>query len=75
MPVGPTPQVLALVTTRPEAVAYGGTGPVLVARDEDEQHRLAMWLSRITNADVHDLHNGVMVLLVNLPQGGGGSGS
>jgi hypothetical protein len=43
-----------------------------VARDEEEQARLAMWITRITNADAHDLHNGVWLLTVNLPQGGGG---
>jgi hypothetical protein len=71
MPAAPTPQVFAVVTTKPEICPYGGTGPVLVAQDEAEMERIAMWLTRITNAVPHDLHNGVVVLVVNLPAAGG----
>jgi hypothetical protein len=65
----PTPQVFCVVTTDPGRVLAGGA-PVFVAQDEEEQARIAMWLSRITNATVHDLHNGVFVLVVNLPGAG-----
>jgi hypothetical protein len=75
MPTSPPAQVFAVVTTRPEAVPYGGTGPVLVAQDAEEQERIAMWISRITNAIVHDLHNGVVLLVMNLPEAGGGGGA
>jgi hypothetical protein len=61
----PTPVVFAIVTTRQEAVPNGGMAPVFLARDEQEQYEIAMWISRITNANVHDFHNGVMMLVVN----------
>jgi hypothetical protein len=67
MAEAPTPQVFCIVTTDPDKVLPGGGAPVLVAQDEEEQARLAMWICRITNAIVHDLHNGVWLLVVNLP--------
>jgi hypothetical protein len=68
----PTPQIFCIVTTDPDRVAPGGGAPVFVANDVDEQARIAMWMSRTTDAIVHDLHNGVFVLTVNLPGSGGG---
>jgi hypothetical protein len=38
--------------------------PVFIAPNEVERDRLAMWLCRITNAVVHDLHNGTVILTV-----------
>ena len=74
MAESPTPRIFCIVTTDPSRVAPGGGAPVFVAKDLDEQARIAMWITRITNAIVHDLHNGVFMLTVNVPGGGGGSG-
>lgn len=74
MAEAPTPQIFCIVTTDPTRVTPGGGAPVFVAGDQDEQARIAMWISRTTNAAVHDLHNGVWMLTVNMPSGGGGGG-
>lgn len=66
MASSPTPKVFCVITTDKERVMPGGA-PVLIAKDEEEQGRLAMWICRITDAIVHDLHNGVWLLVVNLP--------
>ncbi len=66
MASSPTPQVFCVITTDKELVMPGGA-PVLIAKDKEEQSRLAMWICRITDAIVHDLHNGVWLLVVNLP--------
>ncbi len=60
----PTPVMFAIVTTKREAVS-GGMAPIFIAEDDQERERIAMWLSRITNAIVHDLHNGTLILTVN----------
>ena len=65
----PTPLFFAVVTTSKENVLYGGMAPVFYAKDEEEQRRVAMWISRITDAQVHDLHNGAVVLIANRTTG------
>jgi len=62
--VAPTPVMFAIVTTRKDSVS-GGMAPIFIAEDDQERERIAMWLTRITNAIVHDLHNGTLVLTVN----------
>lgn len=59
-----TPIMFAVVTTKKDTV-WGGMAPIFYAENEQEQVRIALWISRITNADVHDLHNGTMILIVN----------
>lgn len=44
-------------------VTDGGMGPVFVAGDRDEQQKLAMYLSRITQGVVHDLECGVLIVV------------
>jgi hypothetical protein len=61
----PTPVFFAIVTTKKDNVLYGGMAPVFYVESEEEQIRVAMWISRITNANVHDLHNGCLVLIAN----------
>jgi hypothetical protein len=56
--------MFAIVTTRKDSVS-GGMAPIFIAEDDQERERIAMWLTRITNAIVHDLHNGTLVLTVN----------
>jgi hypothetical protein len=57
--------ILATVTLpdSKEWVAAGGSGPVFVARDAGEQQRIAKYLSRITEGVVHDLENGVLIIV------------
>lgn len=58
----PMPNMFAIVTCNPDGVTYGGAAPVFVAPNEIERDRVAMWMSRMTNAIVHDLHNGTVIL-------------
>ncbi|HEY8414883.1 MAG TPA: hypothetical protein VIK99_03825 [Thermaerobacter sp.] len=55
--------ILAIVTTDRERVAAGAGAPVFHARDEDEAQQTAFLLSRILDAMVHDLENGVLILV------------
>ena len=57
----PSPVMFAVVTSKREAVS-GGMAPIFFAEDDKERDRIAMWISRITNATVHDLHNGTLIL-------------
>jgi hypothetical protein len=65
MAQAPTPVFFAIITTNRDRVLYGGMAPVFFAETKDEALRVAMWISRITNADVHDLHNDTVVLIAN----------
>jgi len=55
--------ILAIVTTDRERVAAGTGAAVFYARDEDEAQQTAFLLSRILDAMVHDLENGVLILV------------
>lgn len=61
-----TPQAVmfAVVTVNRDAIG-GGMAPIFYAEDIAERNRTAMWLSRITNCIVHDLHDGSLALIVN----------
>lgn len=61
----PTPKMFAIVTCDKNVVTSGGMAPVFVAPNEIERDRVAMWICRITNATVHDLHNGAVILTVS----------
>lgn len=60
----PTPVTFAVVTTNRKSTG-GGMSPIFYADDTVERDRVAMWLSRITNCIVHDIHDGTLVLTVN----------
>ena len=60
----PTPVMFAIIATNSKAV-QGGMAPVFMAKDEQEQHEIAMWLSRITNAVAHNLPGGTVIMTVN----------
>ncbi len=53
--------VLAIITLHPEMVAGGA--PIFVARNEDEQKRIALILSRVLKGMVHDLENGTYIIV------------
>jgi len=57
-------QVFAIVTLSPPGTVYGGTAPVFHVENEAERQRVAMWIARIANAQVHDLQNGSLLLLI-----------
>lgn len=54
--------LLAIVTSKRDAVGGGGT-PIFYAKDEEEQARLALYLARIVDGMVHDLGNGVYIIV------------
>lgn len=53
--------VLAAITLDHELVKEGA--PIFLARDRAEQEKLALYLSRILNGGIHDLENGVMIIV------------
>jgi hypothetical protein len=60
----PTPVMFAIIATNKDSV-QGGMAPVFMAKDEAEQHEIAMWISRITNAIAHNLPGGTVIMVVN----------
>lgn len=55
--------ILAVITLDSSLVAAGGGAPVFYARDQKEQDRIATYLARVTEGVVHDLENGVYILV------------
>lgn len=53
--------ILAIVTLQMSTVGEGS--PVFLARDEEEQQKVANYLARILDANVHDLENGSLILV------------
>lgn len=56
-----TQTILAVVTIKEDLVAGGA--PIFYAKNEKEQKRLALYLSRILKAMAHDLENGIYILV------------
>lgn len=54
--------ILAVITTDPRKV-NGGGAPIFYTESKDEQEKIANFLSRITEGVVHDLDNGVYILV------------
>lgn len=54
--------ILAVITLDPGLI-MGGGAPVFLARDLAEQDRISTYLARITEGVVHDLENGVYILV------------
>ncbi|MCL4426264.1 MAG: hypothetical protein M1299_12300 [Firmicutes bacterium] len=55
-------EVIYIIADDKDKVVAGGA-PILIAPEEVERERLALYLSRILNAMVHDLENGVLILV------------
>mgnify|MGYP000853806217 FL=1 len=55
--------ILAIVTVRRELVLEGGSTPVFYAPDRAEQDRISILLSKILLGMVHDLENGVCLIV------------
>lgn len=54
--------ILAIITTEHDKVSGGGT-PVFFSRTREEQDTIATTLARITEGVVHDLGNGVYIVV------------
>ncbi|GAB6136939.1 capping complex subunit for YIEGIA [Halanaerobaculum tunisiense] len=56
--------ILAIVTTKEEQdKVESGSAPIFYAADEEELEYIAMLISRLTKSMVHDLGNGVYILI------------
>lgn len=55
--------ILAVIALDSALVSAGGGAPVFYARDQEEQDRISTYLARITEGVVHDLENGIYVLV------------
>lgn len=53
--------VLAAVTLDKDLV--GGGVPIFLASDEEEQKKISTYLGRILEAVIHDLENGVFIVV------------
>ena len=56
--------ILAVVVQKEGRDKVGGCGtPVFYAEDQEEQDKIATYLSRITSGVIHDLENGVYIIV------------
>jgi hypothetical protein len=55
--------ILAIITINREAVLEGGGTPVFYALNKEEQERLSLVLSKILKGMIHDLENGVYLIV------------
>ncbi len=53
--------ILAVVTI--DISKVGGTGPLFLAENPEEQQRTSLLLARILGGVVHDLENGVYIIV------------
>ena len=53
--------ILAAVSTAPDKVS--GACPVFIAANQEEQQKTSMLLARIMGGIVHDLENGVFIIV------------
>ncbi|HCD09604.1 MAG TPA: hypothetical protein DEQ01_04505 [Thermoanaerobacter sp.] len=64
MEVHVTGYIIAIVASRKaKDNVSSGTAPIIYVENEEEQQKLSMYLSRIFKAAVHDLENGVFILV------------
>ncbi len=54
--------ILAVIALDPARVSGGGA-PVFHAVNKEEQDKIALYLARITEGVVHDLENGIYILV------------
>lgn len=52
----------AIVVEEAKTKISGGSIPVIIAKDKEEQEKTALILGRILKSMVHDLENGVYIL-------------
>ncbi|BAF59794.1 MAG: hypothetical protein HPY89_11555 [Pelotomaculum sp.] len=54
-------KILAVITLNMDKVSGGA--PIFFARDEAEQDKIALYMSKILDAMVHDLGNGIYIVV------------
>lgn len=62
MEVRATKEILAVIAISAEKVGKGGA-PIFFAADEKEQETLSLLLARLLGGAVHDLQNGVQIVI------------
>lgn len=55
--------ILVIITLKRELVLEGGNAPVFFAQDQEEQERVSFILSKILKGMIHDLENGVYLIV------------
>lgn len=55
--------IYAIVTRKSPQEVQGGVSPVFYVETLEEQEHIAIWISRIANVAVHDLHDGTWLLI------------
>lgn len=56
-------QILAIITTKENNEKVGGGVPIFYTDDETEMEKVSMLLARLTLGMVHDLENGVKIII------------
>ncbi|NLM68777.1 MAG: hypothetical protein GX177_02105 [Firmicutes bacterium] len=59
--ITPTNQILAVITTNRDRV--GGSAPIFYADSHEELEQISIYLARIFMAAIHDLGNGVYIIV------------
>lgn len=54
-------QILAVIAVEPAKV--GGGAPIFYAKNREELAEIALLISRVFGAAVHDLHNDVLIIV------------
>ncbi|MGI6648454.1 MAG: capping complex subunit for YIEGIA [Bacillota bacterium] len=62
MSTQPKETVLAIVALGHGKVAGGGA-PVFIVEDQEQQEKISLYLSRVLNGAIHDLENGVYIIV------------
>lgn len=57
----PSGTILAVITLAMDKVSGGA--PIFFARDEEEQEKIARYISKILDSTVHDLENGTYIVV------------
>lgn len=55
--------ILAIITQKEDIVLEGGEAPIFFVQDGEEQERLSFLLSKILKGMIHDLENGVYLIV------------
>lgn len=62
MKIEATKEILAIVTLN-KSLVWGGGAPIFLAKDPQELEQLCTYLARIFASAIHDLDNGVNILV------------
>ncbi|GAW93233.1 capping complex subunit for YIEGIA [Calderihabitans maritimus] len=63
MQVGLTQYILAIIALDSVKHQVAGGAPIFIVDNEEEQQRLALYLSRLLKAMAHDLENGMIIIV------------